>query len=116
MNPFPYYELFDIFVSFSKEESFGLSALEAAALHKPLVCFKNTGGIEELVEQAGNITIPYLDMIKMGQKLIEMQKDSNMLHQLGCDSYLVAQKYEENIVMPQMYNFLKLISEKLINA
>lgn len=43
-NPYPYYDKFNIFISTSKEESFGLSLVEAAILKKPIICFDSTGG------------------------------------------------------------------------
>jgi L-malate glycosyltransferase len=108
-NQFPYYKIFDIFVSCSKEESFGLSAVEAAALHKPLICYKNTGGIEEIVVQANNITVPYLNLVEMAKKIIEINNDSNMRKELGILAFESAVRYDIKIIMPLLYNFIKNI-------
>lgn len=109
IDPFPYYNIFNIFVSCSKEESFGLSAIEAASLHKPLVCFKNTGGIEEIVDQADNLTVPYLNSIEMAKKIIEIYNDSTKILELGNLAFETANKYDIEIIMPKMYDYLKKI-------
>jgi L-malate glycosyltransferase len=111
-NPFPYYKIFDIFVSCSKEESFGLSAIEAAALHKPLMCFKNAGGIEEIIKQAGNSVVPYLNLIEMAKKIIKISSDNNKIRELGNLAFETAKKYEAEIIMPEMYDYLKKILGK----
>jgi glycosyltransferase involved in cell wall biosynthesis len=112
-DPFPFYKIFDIFVSCSKEESFGLSALEAAALHKPLICFKNTGGIEEITEQAGNVTVLYLNLIEMSKAIIEIYGDSQAMLKLGNHAFETAMKYDIERIMPDMYKFLKQIQNPI---
>jgi glycosyltransferase involved in cell wall biosynthesis len=106
-DPFPYYNIFDIYVSCSKEESFGLSAIESAVLHKPLVCYKNTGGIEEIAEQSNNITIPYLNLPEMAKKIIEVYRDKDRIKELGNLAFENAKRYDNEIIMPDLYNYLK---------
>lgn len=110
-NPFPYYKVFDIFVSCSKEESFGLSAIEAAALHKPLLCYKNTGGIEEIVEQANNITVPYLNIIEMAKKIIEIYSNKAKILALGNLAFETAKNFDIEIIMPKMFDYIKEIQK-----
>jgi glycosyltransferase involved in cell wall biosynthesis len=108
-DPYPYYKVFDIFISCSKEESFGLSAVEAAAFHKPLVCFKGTGGIEEIVEQAGNQPVPYLNMIEMAKQIIDIYMDTKKRMRLGDLAFETAKMFETEKIMPKMYDYLKKI-------
>lgn len=106
-NPFPYYKSFDVFVSTSKEESFGMSAIEAGSLNKPLICFKNTGGIEEIVDRAENITIDYMDIYQMAQSIINLYKNREKINELGNKAERFSEKYDINTVMPELYAFLK---------
>lgn len=105
-NPYPYYKSFNVFVSTSKEESFGLSVIEAAALNKPVMCFKNTGGVEEIVAGSGNVTVDYMDLYQMALELIALYKNRNLMNDLGDKAYAYAKEYDTNIIMPDMLAFL----------
>ena len=107
-NPFPYYKIFDIFISCSKEESFGLSAIEAAALGKPLVCFEKTGGLEEIVIEANNIAVPYMNIIEMAKNIIELHNDRVKLARLGKKASDYSTKFDRDFIMGE---FTKLITD-----
>jgi glycosyltransferase involved in cell wall biosynthesis len=108
-NPYPYYLKFDVFVSTSKEESFGLSLMEAASLKKPIICFDNTGALCELVKNAENIVVPYLDVNKLANEIIKLSKNPIILEDLAKKAGMSAQKYDENTIMPALLSFLKSI-------
>ncbi len=61
----------------------GLSAIEAAALGKPVICFEKTGGLEEIVKGADNITVPYMNIIEMAKNIIDFHNDRDKLTRLG---------------------------------
>ncbi len=107
-NPYSVYGIFDIYVSCSKEESFGLSAAEAAVLQKPVICFEKTGGLEELVHEFNNITVPYLDVIAMAEKIIELAGDASQRHSLGRMASESVKKYDIGLVMPEFARMLDL--------
>ncbi len=109
-NPFPIYKRFDVFVSVSKEESFGMAAVELAFMHKPIVCFQNTGGIEELVNKAHNISVPYLDSISLGKVIIDLYKNPEKRIQLGNAAYEHIKEYDINKIMPRFHNFLNQVT------
>ncbi|MFN5620547.1 MAG: glycosyltransferase [Flavobacteriales bacterium] len=108
-NPYPVYKSFDVFVSTSKEESFGLALIESACLGKALFCFTNSHEIERLVKSASNYTAAYLDVLSMGEGLIELSKDKNNLLQAGQRALAIAESYDEDEIMPPFLNFLKAI-------
>lgn len=106
-NPYPLYNLFDVFVSTSKEESFGLSALESAYLSKPLLCFANTGGIEEIVRDSKNIVVPYLDIYELAKNIIVLYNDKLLRKTQGESAKKNSEQFDVNVIMPQLTDFLK---------
>jgi glycosyltransferase involved in cell wall biosynthesis len=108
-NPYPVYKSFDVFVSTSKEESFGLALIEAACLRKPLFCFENSHEIERLVKSASNFTTDYLDVLSMSEQLIELSKNKELLAKAGERALATATRYDEEEIMPPFLNFLKTI-------
>lgn len=115
-NPYPYYSEFDIFISCSHEESFGLAALECAALKKSLICFDNTGGIEELVSLSNNIVVPIFDINKMANSVIKILNDPEARYKYELNAYNLASKFNINSIGNEFINFIqtKVISKKLI--
>lgn len=107
-NPFPYYNIFDIYISCSKEESFGLSAIEAAALRKPMICFEKTGGLEEIVKEANNITVPYMNIMEMAKNIIDIHNDRDKLRRLGKNASEYSKKFDQDLIMGE---FTKLITD-----
>lgn len=105
-NPFPIYKLFDVFVSTSKEESFGLSAVEAGYFSKPLVCYKNTGGIEEIIFNSGNTTVGYMNTYHMAQEIIKLYHNTTARETLGKKAKVLAESFDVEIIMPQLTDFL----------
>ena len=60
----------DAFALTSRQDSYPLTALEAAALQKPIVCFAGAGGMPEFVEDDCGFVVPYLDVKAMADRLI----------------------------------------------
>lgn len=108
-NPYPIYNLFDIFISCSREESFGMAAIELATLGKPLISFDNAGGISEIVKKSGNITVPYLDIIAFAKKIIALSKDNNLIKKNGNSAKEFASQFEEEVKANEMLIYLEKI-------
>jgi glycosyltransferase involved in cell wall biosynthesis len=96
--PQNYFQLFDVFALISREEPFGLVALEAAALCKPVLCFENAGGILEFFGNDTNvITVPYLDVVKMAQEILELMDDENKRVNMGKELAKIVENIDVNI-------------------
>lgn len=67
-----YFAAADIFVLTSRQDSYPLVCLEAAALAKPIVCFAGSGGMPEFVERDCGFVVPYLDITAMAQRVIHL--------------------------------------------
>ena len=82
-NPAQYYAVFDIFVMLSKEDTFPLVCLENAYLGKPIICFKESGGMPEFVESDAGFVVPFLDVSAMAEKIIYLSEEKPEIERLG---------------------------------
>ncbi len=82
-DPQVYYEAFDLFALTSREDPFPLVMLEAAACGLPMVCFAESGGAPEFVEEDAGVVVPYLDTSAMAQACVELVGDAGLRRELG---------------------------------
>ncbi len=69
-NPFNRYNNFDVFLMTSREDPFPLVCIEVASLGKPIVCFENATGTQEIVKIGGGKVVPYLQIYEMAKAVI----------------------------------------------
>ena len=74
-NPFEIYNRSKIFLMTSKEDPFPLVCIEAGLLGKPIICFENSGGIPEMLENGGGKVVPYLDNLGIAEAIVSYLKD-----------------------------------------
>jgi glycosyltransferase involved in cell wall biosynthesis len=79
----PYFKASDIFLLTSREDPFPLVMMEAALHCKPIVCFDQSGGAPEFVEDDAGFVIPDFDVGQMGNKVIELLSSPQMCSQMG---------------------------------
>ena len=82
-NPLDYFAAGDIFALVSREDTFPLVCLEAAALGKPIVCFAETGGMPNFVEGEAGYVVPHLDLDAMADKVAALADDGDLRASLG---------------------------------
>ena len=58
-------------------------ALEAAALGKPVLCFADSGGMPEFVEDDAGFVVPYLDLAAMAERIAALAVDTTLRARLG---------------------------------
>lgn len=68
-NPMDYFQVMDVFLLLSRDDPFPLVCLEAAMLRKPLICFADSGGIPDLIQQDAGFVVSYLDVNAMAEKV-----------------------------------------------
>ena len=78
-----YFAAFDIFAMISREDPYPLVNLEAALIGIPVLCFDNSGGSPEFVEDDAGFVIPYLDISEMADKVVLLANDSKLRKKLG---------------------------------
>ncbi|MFA6635862.1 MAG: glycosyltransferase family 4 protein [Candidatus Omnitrophota bacterium] len=107
-NPLDYFNIFDIFASVSRADSYPLSVLEAASLGKPIVCFAGSGGSVEFVNEDCGFVVPYLDVDKMAAKVLELLTNKELRAYLGERAQKKAlQENDVKIAAPKILNVIK---------
>jgi glycosyltransferase involved in cell wall biosynthesis len=81
-NPRDYLQVGDVYVLTSREEPFGLVALEAADCGVPTICFENAGAADFVEDDAGFV-VPLEDMEAMAEKLIHLMENADQKEALG---------------------------------
>lgn len=82
-NPLDYFATFDIFTMLSREDPYPLVCLEAALLEKPILCFNDSGGEKEFVEDDCGFVIPYLDIETTASKIHLLWESPELRQQFG---------------------------------
>lgn len=79
----PYYDASDLFLLTSREDPFPLVMMEAALRKKPIVCFADTGGAPEFVEQDAGFVVPRFDVDGMAEKVVTLFTSDNLRNRMG---------------------------------
>ena len=106
-DPMRYFNIFDVFVLTSREESFGLVCLESATLSKPIICFDKVGGMVEFVEDDAGFIVPYLSIKEMAEKIFVLFQDENLRKKMGEKAKEKAiTKYSKEISIESILNVI----------
>jgi glycosyltransferase involved in cell wall biosynthesis len=73
----------DAFALTSREDPFPSVVVEAMASGVPTVVFRDSGGIVDLVRDAGGVTVPYMDIDAMGDALTRILLDPTATETMG---------------------------------
>jgi glycosyltransferase involved in cell wall biosynthesis len=110
-DPLKYYSAFDVFLLTSREDPFPLVCLESAALGKPLMCFENSGGMPEFIEEDCGFIVPYLDIQAAAEKIIYLFQNAEVKNSLGAAAKKkIQERYNISATAPQL---LKIIEKYL---
>ena len=102
-NPADYLAAADVFVLTSRQDSFPLVALEAAAVGKPIVCFAGAGGLPEFVEDDCGCLAPYLDAEAMANRLTFLLASPDCRNRMGgAARRKVGERHDINIAAPKI--------------
>jgi glycosyltransferase involved in cell wall biosynthesis len=107
-SPADYISAADVFALTSREDSFPLVCLEAAALGKPIVCFADAGGMPEFVEEDAGFIVPYLDVETMARRLIALLDSPECRRRLGESARRkVAERHDIGEAAPRIVNIVE---------
>lgn len=108
-NPEQYYSKFDMFLMTSREDPFPLVCIEAGMLRKPIICFKNATGTEEILKKGGGKIIPYLDHIEMAKAVIVYYGNESMLKEDGEKAFELFSEFSPEKQCPKLFKLLENI-------
>ena len=114
-NPWDYLIEADLFLLTSREDPFPLICLEAAALGKPIICFKDTGGMVEFVNPENGWLIDYLDIPQLTSMLEGILIDSDFKQKLAAKGELSRQKAQGYDIDKGVRLLKKFLDKSLIN-
>jgi glycosyltransferase involved in cell wall biosynthesis len=80
---FDLYAAADAFILTSREDPFPSVVVEAMAAGLPTLVFRDSGGIVDLVEGAGGVVVPYLDLPAMADALVAILDDDDAARETG---------------------------------
>jgi glycosyltransferase involved in cell wall biosynthesis len=107
-RPADYLSAADVFVLPSREDSFPLACLEAAALGKPIVCFADSGGMPEFVEEDAGFIVPNLDVETMTDRLVALLDSSECRRILGATARRkVAERHDVTTAAPRIASIIE---------
>lgn len=107
----PYYDASDLFLLTSREDPFPLVMMEAALRRKPIVCFDDTGGAPEFVEQDAGFVVPRFDVTRMAEKVITLFSSDDLCNRMGAVArQKVLDRHDISVCAPKI---LSIIQETL---
>ena len=91
-----YYQIMDVFLMTSREDPFPLVNLEAMTNGVPVICFKDSGGSEELVDSSSGFIVPFADTEKMAQKVNDIFSQPKLKDKLSKGAIKRSNKFISN--------------------
>lgn len=74
---------FDIHLLLSREDPYPVVVLEAASFGVPTVCFADSGGSPEFIEEDSGFCVPYGDLVTMATRLHELAGNHALREEMG---------------------------------
>jgi glycosyltransferase involved in cell wall biosynthesis len=107
-RPADYFGATDIFVLTSRQDSYALVCLEAAALGKPIICFADAGGMPEFVEEDCGFVVPYLDIAVMADRVTFLLDSPARRQTMGAAvQRKVSQRHDISVAAPRIADILE---------
>lgn len=111
-NPADYYNNFDVFLMTSREDPFPLVCIEVGMLAKPIICFDNATGSQEIIEEGGGFVVPYLSIEAMAEKVMLYYNDQNQKEAHGNINATAFSKFTPQQICPLYFEVIqKMINE-----
>jgi glycosyltransferase involved in cell wall biosynthesis len=116
-DPSDHYAALDLFFLTSREDPYPLVCLESAALAKLVMCFENSGGMPEFVEQDCGAIVPYLDIEVAAKTIIQLYKNPSMTKTLGAAAgKKVRERHDIKVAAPRMLAIIEKYLSRATNV
>ena len=100
IDPFPFFKEFDVFILTSREDPFPLVCIEVANLEIPIICFEGASGTTEILMNGGGRIVPYMDIERMAEKIMQYYMDRKSLVQDGKNAKKLFSRFNCQTICP----------------
>jgi glycosyltransferase involved in cell wall biosynthesis len=104
-NPHDYFAAMDLFLMTSREDPFPLVNMEVGLLGKPAICFQNSGGSPELINDECGGAVPIADFESMANRAIYLIENS-LLQEKGEKFKAKCEYFTPEHLAPVLYDQL----------
>jgi glycosyltransferase involved in cell wall biosynthesis len=99
----------DILALTSRSDSFPLAAIEAGLLGLPIVCFEKASGIQEIIANGGGEIVPYLDIHKMADAIINILNNHDLKEKYASEAKSLFQQCKPDVISSEIAEVLQKI-------
>ena len=110
-NPFPYLNAADIFLLSSREDPFPLVCLESMTLGKPIIAFKDGGGMPKVIDNCCGLVVDELNPEKFADAIIKLIKDKKLMKKLSDNGIEEQKKYDSEKIISKIKFLINNIIE-----
>jgi glycosyltransferase involved in cell wall biosynthesis len=111
-TPSEWLSLLDVHASLSREDSFPLVVMEAAAQGVPTVAFRDAGGAVEFIQDDAGTCAPFLDLPAFAASLVELLENENMrLAKAATARARVHARHVPEVVLPQIVQVIEQVAK-----
>jgi glycosyltransferase involved in cell wall biosynthesis len=112
LYPDSFFAAIDVFALTSREDPYPLVVLSAATAGKPIICFAQSGGSVDFVENTCGYVVPFLDVDAFCEKIVYLYENQDIRKKLGQNAQKrVAERHHIN---EPIINQLNTVFSKLI--
>ena len=101
-----YFQLMNVFLMTSREDPFPLVNLEAAINKVPIICFENSGGSSEFVDETSGFVVPFCETQKMADIVIELKKTPKKLLELSNGIFEKSKKFNNKNALEKIFDIV----------
>lgn len=109
-NASDYFNEFYVFAMLSRDDPFPVVNLESGLRGVPVICFENSGGTPELIEEDIDSIVPYMDLAAFGDRLLWFINNSPERDRIGQKlSQRIQEKYDLNVIAPKILDIINTL-------
>ncbi len=112
-NPYPFINESDIFVLPSREDPFPLVVLEAIAMGKPVVVFKESGGAKDAIKNCG-VLAEKIDAVALAEKIEYLSNSPDLRQKMSKIAEKEALKYDSKILCKRAHSIISKFFDKKV--
>lgn len=111
-NPASFFYNIDVLALTSREDPYPLVALEAAQMKKPIIFFDQSGGIVDFLDPLSGIIIPFMDIEKYVEAIINLYDNRSYAKDIGNNAYerYMIWHQDRNLILSQFNNAISQLS------